>query len=220
MGFRLRLHGALAATILVVAGPGCATTGEPPNLDPHKRQIRAYMESGDYLRAVERVASDARQWIETRVAQGGTRPTVVFDLDETLFFNWPHLRAVDFGYVEEAWDRWVEEAKAPPIEPVKAAYQTARRLGVDVVFVTGRPEKQRASTARNLREIGCGDYAELVCKGADDPATNGAFKTQARRRLVAAGRTIIANLGDQESDLSGGYAERVFKLPNVVYLAD
>lgn len=220
MEFRSQLRGVLAATILVVAGGGCATTGEPPNLGPHKRQIRAYVESGDYLRAVERVAARARQWIETRAVNGGPKLTVVFDLDETLFSNWQHMRAMDFGYVEAAWDRWVDDAKAPPIEPVKAVYQTARRLGVDVVFITGRPERQRASTEKNLQAMGCADYAVLICRGANDPATNAAFKTQARRRLVQAGSTIIANLGDQESDLSGGYAERVFKLPNVVYLAD
>jgi HAD superfamily, subfamily IIIB (Acid phosphatase) len=30
------------------------------------------------------------------------------------------------------------------------------------------------------------------------------------------GYTIILSVGDQESDLKGGYAERVFKLPNPV----
>ncbi|MGB6550988.1 MAG: HAD family acid phosphatase [Xanthobacteraceae bacterium] len=28
---------------------------------------------------------------------------------------------------------------------------------------------------------------------------------------------MIANVGDQESDLSGGYAEKTFKLPNPFY---
>ena len=31
------------------------------------------------------------------------------------------------------------------------------------------------------------------------------------------GFTIILSVGDQESDLKGGYAERTFKLPNPVY---
>jgi hypothetical protein len=31
---------------------------------------------------------------------------------------------------------------------------------------------------------------------------------------------IIANLGDQFSDLAGGYAERTFKLPNPFYSID
>jgi acid phosphatase len=31
------------------------------------------------------------------------------------------------------------------------------------------------------------------------------------------GFTIIANIGDQESNLAGGLAERKFKVPNPVY---
>jgi hypothetical protein len=199
---------------------GCATTQEPKNLLPHKQEIRAYIENGTYLRQIEVVAERARRWIDERAARGGERLTVVFDLDETLLFNWPHIGAMDFGYVEAAWDRWVEEASAPAVEPVREVYRTARRLKVDVVFITGRREHQRASTERNLRAIDCGDFAALICKPADERGTAAAYKTAQRKRLEAEGRTIIANLGDQESDLAGGYSERVFKLPNVIYLIE
>jgi len=30
---------------------------------------------------------------------------------------------------------------------------------------------------------------------------------------------IIANIGDQESDLAGGFAEKTFKLPNPFYIS-
>jgi len=33
-----------------------------------------------------------------------------------------------------------------------------------------------------------------------------------------AGYKIIANVGDQQSDLNGGYSERTYKLPNPIYL--
>jgi acid phosphatase len=42
-------------------------------------------------------------------------------------------------------------------------------------------------------------------------------KTAARRALYREGYTIVANLGDQESDLRGGYAEHTFKLPDPLY---
>jgi acid phosphatase len=44
------------------------------------------------------------------------------------------------------------------------------------------------------------------------------YKAAARARLAAEGRVIVANIGDQESDLAGGYAERTFKLPGPFYL--
>lgn len=208
-----------AAGLLALGG--CASTGrEPANLQPLKQQIRAYVERGDYQRDIDTIAARAREWIEQRAAQGGPRLAVVFDLDETLFFNWPYLKAADFGYVHREWERWVEEANAPAIESVRELYRTARRLGVGVFLITGRPERARGATERNLRAIGCADYAALLCKGDDGRGTSAAFKTEARRRLFGEGWAIIANIGDQESDLAGGFAERTFKLPNPFYLTE
>jgi predicted secreted acid phosphatase len=208
--------------VAVLALAGCATTGtrEPANLFPHKQELRAYAESGAYRRAIAVVAAQAQAWIEQRAAQGGTRLAVIFDLDETLLDNWAYLNAMDFGYVHREWDRWVEEASAPAHEPVRAVYRAARRLGVDVIFLTGRPERARAATEKNLRAIGCGDFAVLVCRPDGDKRSNADYKTEARRRLAAEGRTMIANVGDQASDLAGGLAERAFKLPNPFYLSE
>lgn len=217
------LAGARSVALLAVAVfafAGCTTSGEPPNLSPHKRQVRAYVESGEYLRDMEKVARDAKAWVEARAAKGGSRLTVIFDLDETLLFNWPLISAMDFGYVPVEWDRWVDEAKAPAIEPVREVYLSARRLGVEVIFVTGRPESTRASTERNLRAIDCADFAALICRSPGDQRTSAEFKTAARQALIAEHRTIIANIGDQVSDLVGGAAERTFKLPNAFYITE
>ena len=206
---------------MALAVAGCATaTREPPNLQPHKQHLRAYVESGAYERALTTVAAEAGAWIEQRAARGGARLTVVFDLDETLFLNWRYLSRVDFGYIDAEWERWVAEASAPPVASVRDVYRRARRLGVDVVLITGRPERSRAVTEANLRAIDCADYAALICKPAGHQGTSAAFKTAAREKLTRDGRTVIANIGDQQSDLTGGFAERTFKLPNPFYLTE
>lgn len=209
----------LAGALLALSG--CATDPrEPANLDSLKQEIRRYVEDGRYGREIDAVAARANRWVAERAARGGSRLTVVFDLDETLFSNWPYLKAGDFGFVLPEWNRWVDEAKAPAIESVREVYRTTRRSGVDVVFITGRPDTARASTERNLGAIDCSDYAALFCKPANTHGTSAAYKTAVRRKLEAEGRTIIANIGDQESDLSGGFAERTFKLPNPFYHTD
>jgi len=43
------------------------------------------------------------------------------------------------------------------------------------------------------------------------------FKSPERKKLVDEGYTIIVNMGDQMSDLEGGFAERTYKLPNPFY---
>jgi predicted secreted acid phosphatase len=202
---------------------GCATSiREPANLDAHKRAIRDYVESGTYEEQLKEVAAQANDWIEKRVARRseGEQLVIVLDLDETLFRNWSRIDASDFTYVREDWNRWVAGASAPAIEPVRHVYHAARRNGVAIVIITGRPEGQRVATEENLRRIGCTDYDALICAPDGLQATAAEFKAAQRRRIEAEGKTIIANVGDQLSDLSGGYAERVFKLPNPFYLTE
>jgi acid phosphatase len=43
------------------------------------------------------------------------------------------------------------------------------------------------------------------------------FKAPERAKIEMKGYTIIANVGDQPSDLAGGHAERTFQLPNPFY---
>ena len=50
-----------------------------------------------------------------------------------------------------------------------------------------------------------------------DFATATDFKTPVRAGIEEAGYTIIANIGDQPSDLFGGHAERIYLLPNPFY---
>jgi acid phosphatase len=42
-------------------------------------------------------------------------------------------------------------------------------------------------------------------------------KTASRKDIEKRRFTIIANVGDQNSDLVGGHAERTFKVPNPFY---
>ena len=191
---------------------------EPANLDAFKEEIRAYVDSGNYREDIAAVAMEATAWLERRAAQGGQRLTVIFDLDETLISKWAHMKEMDCAYLPGPWTAWVHSARGPAIEPVQAVYRLARRLGIEVIFITGRPERDRVGTEKNLRAIGCGDYAALWCKPDGAKETTGQFKTATRARLESEGRVIIANMGDQASDLAGGHAEKTFKLPNPFYL--
>ena len=158
---------------------GIALAGEPANLGPHKDELFAYQKSGEYDRDITTVAAKARSWLEERAAKraAGERLIVIFDLDETLLSNWAQLEAEKFGGTAASWMAWWGSAKCSAIEPVRAVYDAARRLGVEVIFITGRPERARAPTEQNLRGIGCGDYAALICKPNDSKDTMEKFKT-------------------------------------------
>lgn len=191
------------------------------NLSVAKAAVREYHDSGDYLREVERVADSARVWIAERAAarREGERLAVVFDVDETVLSNYPQMDHQDFGYTRSEWLEWIAQAAAPALPPVKAVYDTALEAGVAVIFLTGRHDpEERDGTIANLRDQGLGDYTRLIMQTDGEADSAAARKTARRAALVAEGFTIVASLGDQESDLVGGFAERTFKLPNPFYL--
>jgi acid phosphatase len=90
-------------------------------------------------------------------------------------------------------------------------------MGVAVFFISGRPPYLREATERNLREQGY-DWDRLILLPEGAHFTSAVdFKAPERRKLAEQGYAILLSIGDQESDLIGGYAERTFKLPNPVY---
>ncbi len=223
---RLRRVIATAVALAALAFTGCATPPapvalEPFNLSTAKDAVIAYAETGRYDTEIAAVAREARAWLADRTARRtpGERLAIVFDLDETLLSNYGHMREQDFGYVPDVWNDWVAQADAPAIGPVKAVYDDARRLGLAIFFITGRQEgRDRIGTEENLRREGLGVYDRLILARNDGTRlTTAQRKTAARAAIEAEGYRIIANLGDQTSDLEGGHAERTFKLPNPFY---
>lgn len=224
----LRFHRnrlSVAFVWIALAFAGCATAplaNEPLNLSTAKDAVIAYAESGRYDQDIADVAREARAWVAQRAARraSGERLAIVFDLDETLLANYRHMKSQDFGYIPYVWNDWVARAEAPAIAPVKAVYDDARRLGLAIFFVTGRQEpRDRRGTEENLRREGLGHYERLIL-AADDGGrlTSAQRKAATRAAIEGEGYRIIANLGDQQSDLDGGHSERVFKLPNPFYL--
>jgi predicted secreted acid phosphatase len=99
-----------------------------------------------------------------------------------------------------------------------AVFKQARSLGVAVFFISGRDERQRAATIKNLRAVGFAGYQGLYLEANGARYASAAdFKTPRRERIEKDGYTIIANVGDQPSDLAGGHAEMTFLLPNPFY---
>ena len=144
----------------------------------------------------------------------------MLDIDETSLNNYPCLdREGGLPYQAGVYAGCVVEFKAPAIKPVLSVFKLAQKRHVRVVFITGRPEAIRDGTLDNLKAAGFKGKYDLVLqppsRGGD--ASMVPYKSGARRAVERRGYTILANLGDQRSDLKGGYSERTYKLPNVIY---
>lgn len=190
---------------------------EPKNLSTAKAEVKAYVDSGAYQADLAAVAMPAKAWIDERARRGPGKLAVVFDIDETSLSNLDHMTQADWGYQADSWSTWVMSARAPALLPAREIFHAARANHVTVFFITGRRQSEEAATARNLRSQGMSGFAEILVRAEHSKTPVQAFKTAQRKRITEQGFTIIANVGDQQSDLDGGYAERTFKLPNPFY---
>jgi len=201
---------------------------QPQNVGDAMIAAAAYHDAGDYDRDLALVAKQATAWIAER-APAATRPAVVFDIDETALANWEVIKRDNFGRPIPGscnlaldgpcgWAAWDDLAADPAIEPTLETFKQAVSSKAAVFFITGRPENQRAATETNLADAGYAGYEKLYM--VPDGAKFGSaadFKAPVRAEIEAAGFDIIANIGDQPSDLFGGHAEKMFLLPNPFY---
>lgn len=211
-------------TVAAFLSGSSVTAAEPTNLSLCKQELAAYVKRGEYTQQIAEVALAANSYLQERISQGakpGGKLAIVFDIDETMLSSVSQIMANDYGYVPKVWDHWVAEGEAPAILPIQAVYDTALGGKIDIFIITGRKESDRPATERNLHQVGYEKWTKIIYRTAEtDPSlTNAGFKTEVRRKLTEEGYTIIANIGDQASDLANGYAERTFKLPNPFYLA-
>lgn len=196
-----------------------------PNVDQVKSQARAYYACtctcGCYARDFAAQADKAIAFLTARVAHraAGEQLAMVLDIDETSLSNWEEMAKTDFTYRANEFTAWENEARAPALEGTLRLYREARRLGVSVFFITGRPESDRSATEKNLRAVGYQDWQGLALRPAHPPTqTTSDYKSAERAKIVAAGYTLVLNAGDQWSDLNGNpQAEFSLKYPNPFY---
>jgi HAD superfamily, subfamily IIIB (Acid phosphatase) len=147
---------------------------------------------------------------------------IVFDIDETSVSNYEELAATDFAQATPALVLAAAEADSPAIRPTHDLYRLALRKNVGVFFITGRPEAipmAREATETQLRRAGYREYEELILQDSADLTLDfvAPYKSSKRAQIERDGWDIVLNVGDQESDLAGGHADRAYKLPNPFY---
>lgn len=208
------------------AEPVDDTAGEPANVGDAKTAAVEYADSGEYQHDLAEVAAQAIAWIGNQVPNT-PRAAVVFDIDETALSNWEVIRANDFGRFINgpcdlpdacAWRPWDLTSQSTVIQPTLDTYNMAKSLGAAVYFISARDEGQRAATEQNLQSAGYTGYTRLILAPVGARYVSAAnFKAPQRAAIEAEGYTIVANIGDQPSDLAGGHSEQTFLLPDPFY---
>ena len=165
-----------------VSTPAGARAASSATALPSKRQWLADTRAAMY---------GSRSYVGHRVARGGHRLAVNFDIDNTSLATY--------------YDR----GAAVPVTLRFARY--ARSHGVALLFNTGRRRDRLSGVARSLRRVGYG-VRELCGRRPGEALTHG--KQRCRRHFRAEGYTLIANVGNRSTDFTGGGYERAFRLPS------
>ncbi|MFH9180158.1 HAD family acid phosphatase [Streptomyces albogriseolus] len=198
---------AVSATALVaLAAPAEATpaaaapttaTATLPATAP--AALAADVDHATWQRDCRAVMDQALPYVKQRIADArpGEKQAIVLDIDNTAL-------ETDFGF----------SFPQPANKPVLEVARYAEERGVDLFFVTARPGIIHAPTEWNLDHAGY-ESSGLYVRGFLDLFKNVAeYKTAQRVDIERKGYTIIANIGNSATDLSGGHAERTFKLPD------
>ncbi|MGC0375833.1 HAD family acid phosphatase [Streptomyces sp. SAI-229] len=197
---RVSVTAVSAAALVALAAPAEAAAPASPAVPPVAAATAAAdVDYDTWQRDCRAVMDQALPYLKQRIGDTGPgeKQAIVLDVDNTAL-------ETDFGF----------SFPQPANEPVLEVAEYAQEHGVAVFFVTARPGIIHAPTDWNLDHAGY-ESSGLYVRGFLDLFEDVAdYKTAQRARIEAKGYTIIANIGNSATDLSGGHAERTFKLPD------
>ncbi|MDX6361374.1 MAG: hypothetical protein QOC85_377 [Streptomyces sp.] len=190
-----------------------------------------------YAKDLARIEADAKKYIKRAAAQAEHRhekPAVVFDIDDTLLLSLDYEKKTNYTYNSATWAEYVAKADRPAVFGTPELVEYAESKGVEVFYNSGLKESQRSAAVENLKKVGADinlDTDHVFLKDAANPpaylsscataaawtCTTVQYKSGTRKHIESLGYDIVANFGDQYSDLEGGYADKTYKLPNPTY---
>ena len=200
-----------------------AISQQPMNMEQVRQEIIHYYDTGEYQQELRQATGPAKQYLLQRVAKNQQlaqpeKLAIVFDIDETVLSNYEFMKKMRFGGTIKMFDQAVRKVGGTAIRPTRELYNLAIKNQVAVFFITGRKENLRVPTEQNLRKEGFHQWQELRLKPVDFKADSAStFKIAQRQLIQQQGYDIILNVGDQESDLKGGFADKLVKLPDPFY---
>jgi predicted secreted acid phosphatase len=160
---------------------------------------------------------------------GKGKPAVVFDIDDTLLNTYDYEIANQFGFTPASNAVFVNAAAFPAVFYMPQLVSFAASHGYAVFFITGRPQTQTDATVTNLTNVGYAapESGHLFLKPSTPPpylhcvnaptCTTIEYKSGTRAHIASEGFSIMADFGDQFSDLLGGNAGHQVKIPNPMY---
>lgn len=216
----MKMKKIISASLLLFVFFGCSSNNQVLlNLDTAKKLVQHYYESGEFDKECSIAIENAKS--EILKLKVNNKSLVVFDIDETALSNYQHTKEIGFGYVYSLWEEWLEKADAKAIPETRKFYDWLIKNNIHVAFISGRYAETYNATLKNLYDQGYTKFDTLITRTnltAKIPAAE--WKAIEREKLARKGYNIIACIGDQWSDMVGGYTGIKIKLPNYLYIIE
>ncbi|MEU6139876.1 HAD family acid phosphatase [Streptomyces sp. NPDC047081] len=193
---RLAVTAVTASAFLALAAPAEAATTTTASASA---SASGDVDYATWQKDCQSVMDQALPYLKQRIASAkpGAKQAIVFDIDNTTL-------ETDFGF----------SYPQPANKPVLNVARYAQEHGVSLFFVTARPGIIYLPTEYNLEYDGY-KVSGLYVRGLFDLFKDvAAYKTAQRVDIENKGYDIIANIGNSTTDLSGGHADKTFKLPD------
>jgi predicted secreted acid phosphatase len=241
------LSAAVAAAVVAGGGLALAdsaprTDKQITNMTTEVANIKAYY--GDHVDAagehwpsaqsnyavqVSGIETKAEKYLAGKAKHdSGEKKAIILDVDDTSLSTYNYELETTFVYNPASNAQYIATKTMPAVFGMNDLAAKATAEGYTVFYITGRPESQRPYTEANLGAVGfpAAGAQNLFMKNKDNPpaylpcgstCTTEQYKSGTRAHIESLGYRIVANFGDQESDLAGGHADKAFKVPNPMY---
>jgi predicted secreted acid phosphatase len=188
LGLLLALVAALGPAALAVEASASA-----PVVDGNRTAQRQVPTRAQWLADVKGAMQESRPYVRQRVAAQTTDETLAvnFDIDNTVIATF-----YDGGGA---------------IPKMHKFARLLDKLGVALVFNSGRLANQQQRTVKQLTQAGF-PVAGVCLRNKGETLPVG--KQRCRDRFIAEGYTLIANVGNNPTDFEGDGYEQAFVLPN------
>jgi hypothetical protein len=209
-------------------------------VDGGDKVLHQFSPTSAYAKEMASVVADAEKYLKNPPGSGNGKKlpankAVLFDVDDTLLNTFSYEIYSNFAFNPSTNAAFVNACLTatgcvfPATPGMVELEHYAEDHGYTVFFLTGRPVTQHDGTVANLTSVGY-DVTDAnlylkdlsaewlsSCAHSTPVCTTIQYKSLTRQHIESLGYEIVANFGDQFSDLEGGFADKTFKLPNPMY---
>jgi HAD superfamily, subfamily IIIB (Acid phosphatase) len=201
-------------------------------VDGKDNLLHQFSPTSNYAAEVGGIVADAEKALGKHKAVTTPGRAVLFDVDDTTLNTYSYEIYSNFVFNPATNAAFVDNPTfdLPAVPHMVGLERYAVAHGYTVFYLTGRGIAQLGGTVQDLQAAGYQfDPSNVYTKDPHAPwlssCSNGTtvtctttqYKSLTRQHIESLGYDIVANFGDQFSDLNGGFADETFKIPNPMY---